>query len=31
MKKLNNLLSKNLSKFDIIVLSDYGHGFTQKK
>ena len=30
-KKLNNLLSKNLSKFDIIVLSDYGHGFITEK
>ncbi len=29
--KLNNLLSKNLSKFDLIVLSDYGHGFITEK
>ena len=26
-KKLNDYLKKNLKKFDVVVVSDYGHGF----
>ena len=29
--KLNKILNKILSKFDLVIVSDYGHGFISKK
>ena len=30
-KKLNDILKKILPKFDLVIVSDYGHGFISKK
>ena len=29
--KVLNILKKNISKFDLVIISDYGHGFLTKK
>lgn len=30
-KKLNDYLKRNLKKFDVVIVSDYGHGFISNK
>lgn len=30
-KKLKNFLNKNLNKYDLVIVSDYGHGFISNK
>ena len=30
-KRLGNLLNKNVNKHDLVIVSDYGHGFISKK
>ena len=30
-KKLNNFLNKQLKNFDLVIISDYGHGFISDK
>ena len=30
-KKIKNLIKKNINKYDLIIISDYGHGFLSEK